>query len=151
MSEGCGDCRMKAEMLSLAHDTISKIATRAEAAEFQVDKLKKQLRTAQEVIDKHAVDGIEGLHCVDCVAEDDEACDCPMLVPFWEAMKGYAENPKDGLQIGESRGLSYPKPISNDDAEKRNDPIEKCAVCGYSAHSGRCGEQGGSGPEDGFA
>lgn len=28
---------------------------------------------------------------------------------------------------------------------------KKCAVCGYSAHSGRCGEQGGSGPEDGYA
>lgn len=55
----------------------------------EISRLKKQLRTAQEVINKHATDGIEGLHCVDCVAEEDEICDCPMLVPFWEAMEGY--------------------------------------------------------------
>lgn len=57
----------------------------------EVRKLKAQLHTAQEVINKHATDGIEGLHCVDCVAENDKICDCPMLVPFWEAMKGYTE------------------------------------------------------------
>ena len=55
----------------------------------EVRRLKAQLRTAQEIVNKHATDGIEGLHCVDCVAEDDEMCDCPMLVPFWEAMKGF--------------------------------------------------------------
>lgn len=36
-------------------------------------------------------------------------------------------------------------------ALKRVVPVSKCAVCGYSTHSGRCGEQGGSGPEDGYA
>ena len=36
--------------------------------------------------------------------------------------------------------------------EKRIVPVpKKCAVCGYSEHSGRCGEQSGSGPEDGYA
>jgi len=59
--------------------------------EEERDALKTQLRTAQEVINKHATDGIEGLHCVDCVALPDEICDCPMLVPFWEAMKGYED------------------------------------------------------------
>lgn len=70
---------------------------------LQVEALQKQLRTAQEVINKHATDGIEGLHCVDCVALADEMCDCPMLVPFWGAMKGYTE--------------------------KRDVPIPNCAAC----------------------
>lgn len=39
MTAGCGDCKMKAEMLSVAHDTISKIAARAEAVELQVHEL----------------------------------------------------------------------------------------------------------------
>lgn len=81
---------------------------------LQVEALQKQLRTAQEVINKHATDGIEGLHCVDCVAEDDEMCDCPMLVPFWEAMKGYTE--------------------------KRDVPIPVCAAChgAFPGHQPGC-------------
>lgn len=55
----------------------------------KIEELKKRLRMAQEVINKHVADQVEGLHCVDCVAEDDEICDCPMLVPIFEAMKGY--------------------------------------------------------------
>jgi hypothetical protein len=57
--------------------------------ETQLVELKEQLRAAQDVIDKHVTDGIEGLHCVGCVAEDDEVCDCPLLAPIWKAMKGY--------------------------------------------------------------
>lgn len=60
---------------------------------LQVGELQKQLRTAQEVIEKHVSDQLEGLHCVDCVAEPDETCDCPMLVPMFEAMKGYEPKP----------------------------------------------------------
>src|SRR5438552_662961 len=63
---------------------------------LQVEELRKQLRTAQEVIYKHATDGIEGLHCVDCVAEPDVMCDCPMLMPFWAAMKGYEGSKTNG-------------------------------------------------------
>lgn len=37
------------------------------------------------------------------------------------------------------------------ETQKRVVSSKKCAVCGYTAHSGRCGEQGGSGPEDGYA
>jgi len=49
----------------------------------------RQLQTAQEVIEKHVGDQIEGLHCVNCVAEPDQRCDCPMLAPIFEAMKGF--------------------------------------------------------------
>lgn len=57
------------------------------------DALQKQLRTAQEVINTHVADQVEGLHCVDCVALPDEVCDCPMLIPIFAAMEGYTEKP----------------------------------------------------------
>jgi len=53
------------------------------------DSVRAQLRKAQEVINKHVADQIEGLHCVDCVAIPDEACNCPMVVQIFEAMKGF--------------------------------------------------------------
>lgn len=79
----------EAEQYAAMHQEDSNLARCYLAMKLQVGALQKQLRTAQEVINKHATDGIEGLHCVDCVAEEDEMCDCPMLVPFWEAMKGF--------------------------------------------------------------
>lgn len=56
---------------------------------LKLEVVEAQLRKAQEVINTHVADQIEGLHCVDCEAEADEMCDCPMLVPIFEAMKGY--------------------------------------------------------------
>ena len=61
-------------------------------ASEHVGELEKQLRTAQGVINEHILDQIEGLHCVDCTAEADETCDCPMLAPIFAAMEGY-QNP----------------------------------------------------------
>lgn len=89
-NRACGDCLDEAEA------EVSKL-------ELQVGALKKQLRTAQDVIQKHVADQVEGLHCVDCVAEDSVvACDCPMLVQIFEAMKGY-EPPTIEDLLGECR------------------------------------------------
>jgi hypothetical protein len=76
-----------------AEDAMKKLS----AADLRNGELRKQLCTAQEVINKHVADQVEGLHCVDCVAEEDEICDCPMLTPIFEAMKGYTDKqePRD--------------------------------------------------------
>lgn len=100
-------------------------------AELQAerDALKAQLRTAQEVINLHATDGIEGLHCVDCVAEPDEICDCPMVVPFFVAMKGYEDRvdgvnehtPSSGQRDRDQPGGTPPGPSPTDTCENYRD------------------------------
>lgn len=104
---------------------VTKEANRATAAERLNGELKKQLRTAQGVINKHVADQIEGLHCVDCVAEEDQDCDCPMVVPIMEAMEGY-ENPCICADFtpGESSCSKC-----GGYAEKRVDPFPNVEVC----------------------
>lgn len=88
-------------------DVVAKIVDEAlvehaQAVNLENGELKKQLRTAQDVIQKHVADQVEGLHCVDCAALDDESCDCPMLIPIFEAMKGYLPPTIEDL-LGECR------------------------------------------------
>jgi hypothetical protein len=84
----------------------------------RIEELNLQLRVAQEVINTHVADQIKGLHCVDCDAEEDEVCDCPMLVPIFEAMKGYTEKQNrepectcsiDGTPYCKAKGTGYCK------------------------------------------
>ena len=89
-------CNPMSDGLCTAHNQDGRLCRKQAVDEWDRlrlahESLKAQLRTAQEVIDKHVADQIEGLHCVDCVAESDEECDCPMLVPIFEAMKGYEQ------------------------------------------------------------
>lgn len=116
------------------------------AANLENGKLKAQLHTAQDVIQKHVADQVEGLHCVDCTAEESQSCDCPMLVPIFEAMKGYLPSTIEDL-LGECRecnrlvrdcGGHVPIPANT---EKRNNEAKPilCSKCGTSFHSGKHG------------
>lgn len=57
---------------------------------------------------------------------------------------------QDGIRSIQCGNCDIQIPILPPVTEKRVEVVpKKCAVCGWSAHSGRCGEQGGSGPKDG--
>ncbi len=83
------------------------------------EKLLSKIRAAEKAENRRAY--TEKPKCEECVGPQGTkrcagvpGCDCTC----------HAEKRVDGLQIGESRNLPYPKPISNDDAIKR-----KCDRC----------------------
>jgi len=89
-------------------------------------ELQQQLRQAQEVINRHVADQIEGMHCVDCTAEEDEVCDCPMVAPIFAAMKGFEGQPEKrscGVVIAGGAHCAFLKPCPDHAAknEKRTD------------------------------
>lgn len=122
------------EQSEKSHELALKIqAERDELLLLQNGELKKQLRKAQEVINKHVADQIEGLHCVDCVALEAQDCDCPMVVPIFEAMKGYTEKlaPETPFTQDELKAL-HDSPFKGPDTpwpEKREVSGQQCTEC----------------------
>lgn len=112
----------------------------------RVMDLDLQLRQAQAVIEKHVVGSIEGLHCVDCVSEHGDDCDCPQVVEIFTAMAGYEPKPKgcahknieafgEGFRKCKDCGVTEPPYPTGVVKPKQEQETSRGCICGPE---GRC-------------